>query len=68
MFLKQQKRQFLTKFAREVTVIYDDEEFKYTVEPNETILEKGLEEDVDLPFSCQSGFVHCMWVNVFLEK
>lgn len=41
--------------AREVTVIYDDEEFKYTVEPNETILEKGLEEDVDLPFSCQSG-------------
>lgn len=41
--------------AREVTIIYDDEEFKYTVEPNETILEKGLEEDVDLPFSCQSG-------------
>lgn len=41
--------------AREVTVIYDDEEFKYTVEPNETILEKGLEEDIDLPFSCQSG-------------
>lgn len=41
--------------AREVTIIYDDEEFKYTVEPNETILEKGLEEDIDLPFSCQSG-------------
>jgi ring-1,2-phenylacetyl-CoA epoxidase subunit PaaE len=41
--------------AREVTVIYDDEEFKYVVEPNETILEKGLEEDIDLPFSCQSG-------------
>jgi len=41
--------------AREVTVIYDGEEFKYTVEPGETILEKGLEEDIDLPFSCQSG-------------
>ena len=41
--------------AREVTVIYDGEEFKYMVEPNETILEKGLEEDIDLPFSCQSG-------------
>ena len=41
--------------AREVTVIYDDEEFKYTVEPDETILEKGLDEDIDLPFSCQSG-------------
>ncbi len=41
--------------AREVTIIYDDEEYKYTVEPDETILEKGLDEDIDLPFSCQSG-------------
>ncbi len=41
--------------AREVTIIYDDEEFKYTVEPGESILEKGLDEDIDLPFSCQSG-------------
>ena len=41
--------------AREVTIIYDDEEYKYTVEPGESILEKGLEEDIDLPFSCQSG-------------
>lgn len=41
--------------AREVTIIYDDEEFKYIVEPGETILEKGLDEDIDLPFSCQSG-------------
>ena len=41
--------------AREVTIIYDDEEYKYIVEPGETILEKGLDEDIDLPFSCQSG-------------
>ncbi|MGW8122357.1 2Fe-2S iron-sulfur cluster-binding protein [Roseivirga echinicomitans] len=41
--------------AREVTVIYDGEEYKYTVEPGETILEKGLDQDIDLPFSCQSG-------------
>ena len=41
--------------AREVTVIYDGEEFKFEVEPSETILEKGLELDIDLPFSCQSG-------------
>jgi len=41
--------------AREVTIIYDDEEHKYTVAPGETILEKGLDEDIDLPFSCQSG-------------
>jgi len=41
--------------AREVTVIYDGEEYKYMVKPDETILERGLEEDIDLPFSCQSG-------------
>jgi ring-1,2-phenylacetyl-CoA epoxidase subunit PaaE len=41
--------------AREVTLIYDDEEFKITVAPDETILERGLDEDIDLPFSCQSG-------------
>lgn len=41
--------------AREVTIIYDGDEYKYTVEPDETILEKGLDEDIDLPFSCQSG-------------
>lgn len=41
--------------AREVTLIYDDEEFKITVKPGETILERGLDEDIDLPFSCQSG-------------
>ena len=40
---------------KEVTIIYDGESYKYTVAPNETILEKGLEEEIDLPFSCQSG-------------
>lgn len=41
--------------AREVTVILDDEEYKYTVNPDESILEKGLDEGLNLPFSCQSG-------------
>lgn len=41
--------------AREVTIILDGEEHKYTVEPNEYILEKGLDENLDMPFSCQSG-------------
>ncbi len=41
--------------SREVTLIYDDEEFKITVAPDETILERGLDDDIDLPFSCQSG-------------
>lgn len=41
--------------AREVTVILDGEEFKFTVEPDKTILETALEQDIDLPYSCQSG-------------
>ncbi len=40
---------------REVKVIYDDEEHVFTVSPDRTILETALENDIDLPFSCQSG-------------
>ena len=40
---------------REVTIILDGEEYKYAVGPNESILEKGLDENIDMPFSCQSG-------------
>lgn len=40
---------------REVTIILDGEEHKYTVGPKESILEKGLDEMIDMPFSCQSG-------------
>ncbi len=41
--------------AREVTVVYDDEEHTFVVEPDSTILETALDQDVDLPYSCQSG-------------
>ena len=41
--------------SREVTVIMDGEEFKFTVEPDKTILETALDLDIDLPYSCQSG-------------
>lgn len=41
--------------AREVTIRYDGEEFKLTVEPNKTILETALDQGIDLPYSCQSG-------------
>ncbi|MTI29413.1 ferredoxin--NADP reductase [Xanthovirga aplysinae] len=44
-----------TDVSREVTVIFDDEEFKFVVEPGKTILETALDLDIDLPFSCQSG-------------
>lgn len=40
---------------RVVTVIYDDEEHKVTVGPKSTILEAALDDEIDLPYSCQSG-------------
>lgn len=41
--------------AREVTIRYDGEEYKITVEPGKAILETALDQGIDLPFSCQSG-------------
>lgn len=41
--------------SREVTVIVDDEKYQFTVDPDKTILETALEQDIDLPYSCQSG-------------
>lgn len=41
--------------AREVTVIYDGEEHKFTVEPGASILATALDLGIDLPYSCQSG-------------
>jgi len=41
--------------ALEVTVVYDGEEHKFSVEPGTTILETALDLDIDLPYSCQSG-------------
>lgn len=41
--------------AREVTVMYDGDEHKFTVEPGTSILESALDLGIDLPYSCQSG-------------
>lgn len=43
------------KKAYEVTVRYDGQEHKFTVQPNRTILETALDMGIDLPYSCQSG-------------
>lgn len=43
------------KKAREVTVIYDGQKYKFIVEPDKTILETALDQGIDLPYSCQSG-------------
>ncbi|OKL40176.1 ferredoxin--NADP reductase [Pontibacter flavimaris] len=38
-----------------VTVIYEGSEYSFVVEPDQTILEAALEQDIDLPYSCQAG-------------
>ena len=41
--------------SREVTVVLDGEEHKFVVQPKKTILETGLDQNIDMPYSCQSG-------------
>ena len=41
--------------AREVTIILDGEEHKIQVEPDKSILATALANDIDMPYSCQSG-------------
>lgn len=38
-----------------VTINYSGETFKVAVKPKEFILEAGLHQGIDLPYSCQSG-------------
>lgn len=53
---KTQEEQTSTgRSAQEVTIVLDGEEHSFTVESEETILEAGLDRDIDMPFSCQSG-------------
>jgi ring-1,2-phenylacetyl-CoA epoxidase subunit PaaE len=41
--------------TQEVTLIYEGSEYKVKVDPDKSILEAGLNMDIDLPYSCQSG-------------
>ncbi|RLD21166.1 MAG: oxidoreductase [Bacteroidetes bacterium] len=41
--------------ARDVTIVYEGEEFVVNVKPKEHILDAALDMEIDLPFSCQSG-------------
>jgi ring-1,2-phenylacetyl-CoA epoxidase subunit PaaE len=41
--------------AREITVLYEGSEYKFKVEPHQTVLEAALDQDIDLPYSCQAG-------------
>lgn len=41
--------------TQEVTVILEGKTYTFDVTPDKSILEAGLEMDIDLPYSCQSG-------------
>ncbi|SIS68305.1 ferredoxin--NADP reductase [Belliella pelovolcani] len=41
--------------TREVTVQVEGQEYSFEVAPDKTILEAGLDNQVDMPYSCQSG-------------
>jgi ring-1,2-phenylacetyl-CoA epoxidase subunit PaaE len=38
-----------------VTLIYEGSEYQVPVKKGQTILEAGLDQDIDLPYSCQAG-------------
>ncbi len=40
---------------QDVTIIYQGTEYKITVPAGKSILETALKQDIDLPYSCQSG-------------
>jgi ring-1,2-phenylacetyl-CoA epoxidase subunit PaaE len=41
--------------TQSVKIINDGNEYTFVVEPYQTILEAALDQDIDLPYSCQSG-------------
>ncbi len=41
--------------GHEVTILYEGSEYKFRVEPHQTVLEAALDLDIDLPYSCQAG-------------
>lgn len=40
---------------KQVTILLEGETYTYEVAPGKTILEAGLDENIDMPYSCQSG-------------
>lgn len=43
------------QLTREVKIVLEGEEYEFDVAPEQTILEAGLQRDIDMPYSCQSG-------------
>lgn len=38
-----------------ISILVDDEEFKFVMSQNQTILNAALDQDIDAPYSCQGG-------------
>jgi ring-1,2-phenylacetyl-CoA epoxidase subunit PaaE len=56
-----------------VRIIYEGAEYAVEVEPEQTILEAALNQDIDLPYSCQAGLCtacrgKCLSGKVYLEE
>ena len=41
--------------SSDVTIVYEGEEHRLSLKPEDNILDKALDADLDLPYSCQSG-------------
>ena len=59
--------------VQQVTVQYEGAEYKFEVNPEQTILEAALDQDIDLPFSCQAGLCtacrgRCLSGKVHLDE
>ncbi|MBT8319229.1 MAG: ferredoxin--NADP reductase [Gramella sp.] len=44
-----------TDGATQVTITVDDEEFSFTMDRKSVVLDEALENDIDVPYSCQGG-------------
>lgn len=56
-----------------VTLIYEGTEYQVSVKKGQTILEAGLDQNIDLPYSCQAGLCtacrgKCLSGKVHLEE
>ncbi|MCC3159449.1 ferredoxin--NADP reductase [Hymenobacter sp. 15J16-1T3B] len=59
--------------ARKVTIQYEGTEYVVEVQPNQTMLEAALDQDIDLPYSCQAGLCtacrgKCLTGKVHLDE
>ncbi|TBW27756.1 ferredoxin--NADP reductase [Gramella sp. KN1008] len=44
-----------TEGQTEVTILIDDEEFSFSMDRTNVVLDEALEHDIDVPYSCQGG-------------